>query len=77
MKELIASYRKMFELLKLNLPIWLIKINVMVRVRSNDLYTTLQVQLAITSVWKVQFQLFQHFSVAYTEHFHMICSILK
>ena len=30
-----------------------------------------QVRLTITSVWKVQFQQFKHFSVACSELFHM------
>ena len=37
----------------------------------SDLYAS-SVWLAITSVWKVQFQRFKHFSVAYNELFHMV-----
>ena len=36
--------------------------------------STFHVRLAITSVWKVQFQHFQHFSVANNELFHTVCS---
>ena len=44
---------------------------------SSNLYSTCQVQLAITSVWKVQFQHFQHFSVANNASFQMVCSTQK
>ena len=35
-------------------------------------YTNVQIQLAITSVWKVQFQEFDHFSVVCNELFHIV-----
>ena len=44
---------------------------------SNNSYTTVQVQLAITSIWKVQCQQFEHFSVANNELFHMVWSTQK
>ena len=41
------------------------------------MYTTCKVQLAITSVRKVRFQLFKHFSVANNELVQMMCSTQK
>ena len=37
-----------------------------------SLDTQLHILLAITSVWKVRFQQFKHFSVACDELFHMV-----
>ena len=42
-----------------------------------NLYKTFQVQSAIPSVWKVQFQQFERFSVANIELFHVVCSTRK
>ena len=40
-------------------------------------YTTCQVWLAVTSVWKVHFQQFEHYSVANSKLFQMVCSKQK
>ena len=39
-----------------------------------NLYKTFRVQSAIPSVWKVQFQQFERFSLANIELFHVVCS---
>ena len=77
--EPIVSCRKLFKLLKLDLPIWsywqsnfkrcvqVTVVMVMVMVMH------IPIESAISSVWKVQFQQFKHFSVAYNELFHMVC----
>ena len=48
-----------------------------ISIHVNGLENHFQIRLAITSIWKVQFQQFIHFSVAYKELFHMICSTQK
>ena len=40
-----------------------------------DLYSTLQVETATTSVWMIQFQRFKHHLVANNELFHMVCAM--
>ena len=41
------------------------------------IYANFQVRLAITSVWKAQFQPFGTFLIANNEHFRMVCSTQK
>ena len=48
-----------------------------ISIHVNGLENHFQIRPAITSIWKVQFQQFIHFSVAYKELFHMICSTQK